>query len=219
MQEKPSVSFDTPAFNASNPDANNIPADHARSRKALRQQLRQTRRQLSPATQKLAALSLLQLLKKHPQILRAQHIALYWPSDGEISPLPLLEVLLQLGKSCYLPVVGARNSMVFKPACMKRLRKNSYGIAEPVTGLVRPIKQLDVILMPLVGFDEQGGRLGMGGGYYDRALSFKKRQAWKSSPRLIGLAHEVQKVSRLSVAPWDIPMAAIATDKHFYSCG
>ncbi|NRB37747.1 MAG: 5-formyltetrahydrofolate cyclo-ligase [Pseudomonadales bacterium] len=182
---------------------------------SLRSELRQSRRQLSSFQQHQAAESLSRLLLKQPQLQQAKHIALYWPYDGEISPLPLLKRLQQLGKQVYLPVVKPKRQMEFKPALLSQTKKNRYGIPEPVTGLVKPVKGLDVILMPLVGFDEQGGRLGMGGGYYDRVLAFKCRQRWNKKPLLIGLAHELQQVDRLPLEGWDVPMAAIATDKRF----
>jgi len=73
-----------------------------------------------------------------------------------------------------------------------------------------------VILLPLVGFDRSGGRLGMGGGFYDRTLSYKTRTP-KRPPILLGLAHNCQEVPQLSTASWDIPLQAIITDRRLYS--
>ena len=66
--------------------------------------------------------------------------------------------------------------------------------------------------MPLVGFDEQGTRLGMGGGFYDRSFAFRRQRRHWTGPQLLGLAHGCQKVSQLPTAPWDIPLDGIASD-------
>ncbi|MDC0524023.1 5-formyltetrahydrofolate cyclo-ligase [Porticoccaceae bacterium] len=73
-------------------------------------------------------------------------------------------------------------------------------------------QSLDVLFMPLVGFDRQGNRIGMGGGYYDRALAFMKEQE-NPSLTLVGLAHSIQEVPQISSQSWDIPLHLIATEK------
>jgi 5-formyltetrahydrofolate cyclo-ligase len=75
---------------------------------------------------------------------------------------------------------------------------------------------LDVILMPLVAFDGQGNRLGMGAGYYDRTLAFlRHRRHWRK-PRIIGLAYEFQRMPALPAEPWDVPLDGIITEAGFY---
>lgn len=186
------------------------------SRSELRQCLRHRRQSLSVRKQRQAAKQLSQNLLRQPVIRQAQSLALYWPSDGEISPLILLKALQRRGKKCYLPVIAPNKTMFFV-AAKGRLHKNRYGIYEPAKHAAIASAHLDVILLPLVGFDEKGGRLGMGGGYYDRALGFKKRQVWRLKPLLIGLAHECQQCEKLSQASWDVPMNAIATPMRFIS--
>lgn len=151
------------------------------SRPALRRKLRQTRRQLSPAQQRHAARRLYRQLSHHPLFRRARHIALYLPNDGEIDPRLLLRAAQRRGKATYLPVLNPwpRTRMVFQriePG--ERLRRNRFGIFEPVirTARQRRVWALDLLLMPLVGFDGNGGRLGMGGGFYDRSLAYRARR-------------------------------------------
>ena len=81
--------------------------------------------------------------------------------------------------------------------------------------LVR-VRDLDLILMPLVGFDLQGNRLGMGGGFYDRSLAFLRYRLYWKRPRLLGLAYDFQQVDILTADPWDIPMQAVVTDQAVY---
>ena len=192
------------------------------SRPALRRQLRQARRQLTPSQQRRAARALYRQLAQHPLFRRSRHIALYLPNDGEIDPRPLLFEAQKRGKATYLPVLNAwpRTRMVFqriKPS--ESLRSNRFGIFEPAScpARQRRIWALDLILMPLVGFDEQGGRLGMGGGFYDRSLAYRKRRKNGHKPTLLGLAHECQKVDRLPLAAWDVSLQATVTDRGWYA--
>lgn len=193
----------------------------ADSRRQLRSSLRARRRSLSPSEQQQAARNLVRQLLKLPQLLRAQHIALYMACDGEIDPQPLAERLWRMGKHTYLPVLRPD-----KPGELwfvaygagTQLQANRYGILEPdFRGAQRlPAARLDMALMPLVGFDRRGARLGMGGGYYDRSFAFKQQRP-AGRPYLVGLAHACQEVDALAVASWDIPLFAIATDKALIS--
>ena len=89
------------------------------------------------------------------------------------------------------------------------MKENRFGIKEPIDGSPSSAQTLDLILIPLVGFDQRGNRLGMGGGFYDRTLAFKLKTPQR--PNLIGLAHECQRVEHLETDPWDIPMTGILT--------
>jgi len=71
---------------------------------------------------------------------------------------------------------------------------------------------LHVLIVPLVGFDDNGNRLGMGGGYYDATLSFlRRRRIWRK-PFLIGLAYECQRAARIPSETWDIRLDAVLTE-------
>jgi len=192
------------------------------SRPALRRKLRHARRQLTPAQQRLAARRLYRQLTHHPQFRRARHIALYLPNDGEIDPRLLLQAAQRRGKATYLPVLNPwpRTRMVFqriKPG--ERLRRNRFGILEPVirTSRQRRVWALDLLLMPLVGFDGNGGRLGMGGSFYDRSLAYRAMRKKSHKPTLLGLAHECQRVDRLPLESWDVALQATVTDQGWYA--
>ncbi|BBP80618.1 5-formyltetrahydrofolate cyclo-ligase [Pseudomonas tohonis] len=191
------------------------------SRPALRRLLRQTRRTLSPLEQKRAARDLYRQLAQHPLFRRARHVALYLPEDGEIDPRPLLREAQKRGKATYLPVLKAwpPTRMVFqrlRPG--EKLVRNRFRILEPRANgsQQRPVWTLDLVLLPLVGFDEDGGRLGMGGGFYDRSLAYRARRKNWQKPTLLGLAHECQKVDRLPLASWDVRLQATVTDGGWY---
>ena len=191
------------------------------SRPHLRRMLRKARRALTPSEQRQAAHGLYRQLAQHPLFRRAKHISLYLPTDGEIDPRLLLRAAQRRGKATYLPVLSAwpRTKMVFqrvRPG--DKLLPNRFRILEPRVNARRQRKvwALDLVLLPLVGFDDGGGRLGMGGGFYDRSLAYlARRQSWRK-PTLLGLAHECQKVERLAQASWDVPLAGTVTEKQWY---
>jgi 5-formyltetrahydrofolate cyclo-ligase len=190
-------------------------------RPQLRRMLRKARRALTPSQQRQAARGLYKQLAQHPLFRRARHISLYLPTDGEIDPRVLLRAAQRRGKATYLPVLSAwpRTKMVFqriRPG--EKLIPNRFRILEPRHNVARQRKvwTLDLVLLPLVGFDDVGGRLGMGGGFYDRSLAYlARRKNWRK-PTLLGLAHECQKVERLAQASWDVPLQGTVTDKAWY---
>ena len=190
-------------------------------RPQLRRMLRKARRALTPSQQRGAARGLYKQLAQHPLFRRAKHISLYLPMDGEIDPRLLMRAAQRRGKATYLPVLSAwpQTKMVFqriRPG--EKLKPNRFRIPEPRYNIARQRKvwALDLVLLPLVGFDDVGGRLGMGGGFYDRSLAYlARRKDWRK-PTLLGLAHECQKVQRLAQASWDVPLQGTVTDKAWY---
>ena len=160
-------------------------------------------------------------LSSLPLFHNAKRIAVYLPNDGEMDLQPLIERATTRGKQCYLPVISqlSHNRLWFAPYTSgQKLSPNIYGIPEPVNGKWKgrsPVG-LDLILMPLVGFDKEGNRLGMGGGYYDRTLAYlNRRQHWRR-PLLLGVAYEFQKVEQLPTEAWDIPLHGIITESSLY---
>ncbi|MDR7122898.1 5-formyltetrahydrofolate cyclo-ligase [Rheinheimera soli] len=188
------------------------------SRQQLRQHIRNLRRSLSAEQQQQASFDLVQQLLPRPEVQHAQHIALYLSNDGELDTTPLINSLWQLGKTLYLPLLhpvvpGYLVFQLYSPD--SQLKPNQFGIGEPELNcsLLCPVDQLDLIFAPLVAFDSEGQRLGMGGGFYDRTLSQLDSAATK--PKLIGLAHDCQQVESVPVEAWDIPLPAICTPTKF----
>lgn len=187
-------------------------------RQALRQQLRQARRALDAHEHGRHSAAICQQLINHRVFRAAQHIAGYLPNDGEVDLGPLISQACAMGKTIYLPVLSAihHNRMHFLPyAPGDTLMVNQFGIPEPVlrSRRVTPLTQLDLVLTPLVGFDEQGNRLGMGGGFYDRTFAYlRRRQCWRK-PHLLGVAFDVQKSPLgLSHQDWDVPLEGVVTE-------
>jgi len=193
------------------------------ARIALRKTLRHARKSLASETQHSASTKIAEQLflffsayfaniDSHRPI----NVASYLVNDGEVN---LSSFMTEASKTYShlhfaLPVLHpvCKGHLLFlNYAANTPLVKNKYNIEEPELACpnIIPSSQLDIILMPLVGFDAAGNRLGMGGGYYDRTLAFTKHANKK--PLLIGIAHDIQEVDSLPIAPWDIPLNAIIT--------
>lgn len=185
------------------------------SKPQLRQHFRQKRKQLNRYQQRVASQSLCKQLLHHRVFHKSRHIALYLPNDGEIDPTPIIEQSKNTNKIFYLPVILRSKQLVFAPyrSSDTPMKKNRFGILEPSkTQGLKQGNQLDLVLMPLVAFDKNGGRLGMGGGFYDRTFAFKQRQKSRP-PKLVGVAHHIQEATALTVEHWDIHTDFIVTDK------
>ncbi|GAA5217221.1 5-formyltetrahydrofolate cyclo-ligase [Corallincola platygyrae] len=185
------------------------------SRQQIRQHVRERRQQLSDADQRLAAESLLCQLQSLPQFQNANRVGLYLANDGEIDPEPVIQHLWHKGCDVYLPVLHpfSKGHLLFLHYDRNTLLiRNQYGIPEPRLDAtaIAPLTSLDLLLCPLVAFDAEGNRLGMGGGFYDRTLSRWHPEA-NPAPYPVGLAHNCQQVEALPAQEWDVPLPMIAT--------
>ncbi|MES9874948.1 MAG: 5-formyltetrahydrofolate cyclo-ligase [Candidatus Sedimenticola sp. 20ELBAFRAG] len=187
----------------------------------IRKQARAHRKALNNHEQKAHSRSAARAFHSSPLFRQSSHLAVYLANDGELDPAPLAEKALSAGKKLYLPVLrqNTHNSLWFvryQPG--DRLIRNKFGIPEPDIRRQQTILPwaLDLIIMPLVAFDSEGNRLGMGGGYYDRTLNYLRlRKSW-FRPRLAGFAHECQKIASLPSNPWDIPIDYAITEAAVY---
>ncbi len=122
-----------------------------------------------------------------------------------------------MGKQCLLPVLHplGHKRLWFSPwRPGERLRANRYGIEEPLwerAGLV-DVRGVDLVVVPLVAFDAACNRMGMGAGYYDRTFAWKLRHPDRLRPRLVGYAHDFQRIEKLDRNPWDVPLQAVITE-------
>jgi len=185
----------------------------------LRSTLRQQRAKLSPALQKQKSASIVQHIYQSPIFKSAKHIAFYSPIKGEVDPLPLAQLSNKTiaNKYFYLPIIqDSEEPLLFAPfSNQSELVNNRLSIPEPAyknSELITP-EALDLVIMPLLGFDKHGNRLGMGGGFYDRTFAFKKQKSNK--PALIGIAYDFQEVEFLKAEDWDIPLDYMVTESQF----
>ena len=188
-----------------------------------RSELRARRRALDPALRSRFAMQAARLAKRQPFFLRAERIAFYLASDGELDPLPLLRSAVAMGKQCLLPVLhplGHRRLWFARWKPGEPLRPNRYGIPEPRwerSGLLSP-RAIDLVLMPLVAFDHRCHRMGMGAGYYDRTFAWRMRSPTWRGPSLVGYAYALQGVTAIDTQPWDVPLDAVITEREVLRC-
>lgn len=180
-------------------------------RAALRRTLRDRRRQLPPATRIAAAEALSARLLALPFAPSAGHVAGYWAMDGEIA-LHVWQMRLPADVRYCLPVLGEDNLLGFAPwRPGEALVANRFGIPEPAEAEALPAEAMAMIVLPLVGFDAQGQRLGMGGGWYDRSLAFRRDRP-APPPWLVGAGFSTQRIDALPIEPWDVPLDAVCTE-------
>lgn len=189
-----------------------MPEDRAALRQRLRQELREGRRGLSAPERIAAADALANALLSLPFAPTTGYVAGYWAMDGEI---PLHAWQLRLPRDCIycLPVLCEDQRLRFAPwRSGDPLVSNRYGVPEPdlaASSLVEA-ETLSFVVVPLVGFDATGHRLGMGGGWYDRTFAF--RHARPAPPWLVGAAFSLQQIPSIDAAPWDVRLDAVCTE-------
>ncbi|MFK7915853.1 MAG: 5-formyltetrahydrofolate cyclo-ligase [Pseudomonadales bacterium] len=187
----------------------------SKSRAALRKTFRQRRAALGSAQQQRHGLAALQQLQHATDLHNVRQAGLYFSTSEELDSGPILDYLLTRNVIVGLPAITDRKAgtMVFRRHHKGApLTTGALGLSEPLaTATELAIADFDLLFMPLVAFDDQGHRLGMGGGFYDRALG---AVAGAARPVLIGLAHSVQhSESPLPNAEWDIPLDAVLTER------
>jgi 5-formyltetrahydrofolate cyclo-ligase len=187
-------------------------------RRELRDYVIEQRNALSDAQLRSAAHDMTLLLESTPEFHHAVHIAAYWPVKGEMDVLPLIEQARRYNKHVYLPVMVG-STLKFAPYQPDMpMRDNRFGIPEPDVAqaqLVAP-QDLDLVLVPLVVFDDYGNRLGMGGGFYDRTMHFLNENPNAFKPVLVGAAHEFQHTGEIPAETWDVPTRMVATEEHVW---
>lgn len=179
-------------------------------KKQLRQYCRHARQQ---ARQHVSDQAMCDLFLASPEYQSSTTIACYHAMADEISPKAIIDAAWADDKQVYLPVCVDDNLVFVKFTPETEMTANRYGILEPVVHELIHIEALDLVCCPLLGFDGQGHRLGMGKGYYDKSFASLIDMP---PPYLIGLAFEVQKVEHIPVDNWDVSLYAVCTESQFY---
>lgn len=184
----------------------------------LRQRNRKLRAGLDEAQLGQAADRLLVRILDIEEYHRSQRLAVYFAVNGEIGLDPVIDHALAAGKQVYLPNLDQQD-LRFSPYFREqKMRINKFRLPEPdveESEMLAPA-ELDLVLAPLVVFDSERNRIGMGGGFYDRSFSFRKNPE-STTPVLIGVAHELQKVDRIVPEDWDVRLDRVVTDRAMYS--
>lgn len=195
--------------------------DHAhgqtnkRRKSRLRAQMRAGRRSLTPHERRLANRRICARLRRLPIFRRARVIAAYLAFDGEPSLEALFRDRRHAAKRFVVPILKSGRMRFARFRHARRTHRNRFGIAEPNRRIRVSTSSIDVVLVPLVAFDERGLRLGMGGGYYDRHFGYLLERKRFKRPRLIGVAYELQRAAEIPKDAWDVPLDGIVTNVRF----
>jgi 5-formyltetrahydrofolate cyclo-ligase len=183
------------------------------ARAALRRTLRSKRRAITGSVRAAAARQVARLVSATGWLKPGRHIGLYLSMPEELDTAPLLALAQRRGCTISLPrVVAKRQGRMHFHDLAGGVRRGAFGILEPVGTKYRPARSLDLVFVPLVGFDPQGNRMGMGRGFYDICFAHRRRlQHWRR-PLLVGVAYECQYVPSLPLSDHDVPMDAIVTE-------
>lgn len=174
------------------------------NKQALRAPLRQQRTQLNTDQIKRHSAQVVQHIIAAPVWQQAQHVAIYWPCHGEID---LTALLSNSDKQWYLPAIKGQAMQFQRHHPDLTLHPHRFGMRQPdfIDGLSPA--PLELCLMPLLGFDDQGNRLGLGGGFYDRYFAHNMHTI------LAGVAHAFQQVAQLPTDSWDVKLQHIFTEQ------
>ncbi|CAK8715289.1 MAG: 5-formyltetrahydrofolate cyclo-ligase [Candidatus Electronema aureum] len=197
-----------------------MPNMNASARTVLRQAKLAARDQLDPASRCEKSRRILVQLTEHRLLTAAQHLFMYVHFRSEVETLPLIEHFLAVGKTISVPLTLRKESRLLAVGItdpVSQLKPGCFGILEPTqeqkTQAVLDPATIDIALVPGSVFDRYGGRLGYGGGFYDRFLAQNAPQAYK-----IGLAYELQLVEEVPTEAHDQRMDMIITEEQLYDC-
>ena len=175
--------------------------------------MRAKRRQLDPIARNAADVAIRRHIKALPQYRSARRIALFLAFDGEPDLSPLIR--FDQRKEFYAPIISAKDMHFARIGPDVELVPNTFGIGEPYPPELIDPRALDLVLTPLVAFDDSGNRLGVGAGYYDRCFAFLLGRTVWQKPKLIGTAYALQRLDRIAANAWDVPLWGAVTERGF----
>lgn len=184
-------------------------------RQQLRQEFRTARQTLSQQQQQQASEAITKRFTEIMMIRPVHCVAVYIANDGEPNLQPLINALWQQQITVALPVlhpVVANQLLFLRYHANTEMVANQFNIPEPRMRCqdIIPLSAIDLVCMPLVAFDANGNRLGMGGGFYDKTLAGCSTNRYPNLQR-VGIAHDCQYTEQLPVASWDVPIDQIVT--------
>ena len=180
----------------------------------LRKTLRARRRALSVSERAERSGLATKFITRLAQFASGRRIALTLSFDREIDTSALIAAARRRGVRLYTPVVvDKRHARLRFYPLEKNTRPGTYGILVP-RRMRRPVspRWFDLIVVPLVGVDPGGRRLGMGGGYYDAAMAFRRLRIGWRGPRLVGFAFDCQRAETVYAESWDLKLDDLATE-------
>jgi 5-formyltetrahydrofolate cyclo-ligase len=179
----------------------------------LRNRAKRARKEMPAADRVDASRRIAKRFLNSRHFLNSDTIACYLATWDEVDTDTIIDRAWRAKKRIFAPVIDTRGEMSFKIMRPETtLVLSRFGLWEPDSELHIEPSELDVVVTPLVAFDHQYNRIGMGGGYFDRTFAFLRgRQNWLR-PKLVGLAFDCQKVEKIEPNPWDIRLYRVFSE-------
>lgn len=188
-------------------------ARNERKRAAVRNASRAARAGLSAAERELASKNIADAVVRSSWFRRSRFIACYLPMPEEVDTWMLIGRAWRMKKRIFAPIIEKNFTMRFREITAEsELAVNWYGLAEPTHGQFISPRKLDLVITPVVAFDAKCNRIGMGGGYFDRAFAFLRHRKYLLRPKLVGVAFTCQRVEKIAPNPWDIRLFRVVDE-------
>ncbi|MDH5617441.1 MAG: 5-formyltetrahydrofolate cyclo-ligase [Gammaproteobacteria bacterium] len=181
--------------------------------KTLRSKALRARRAMSNQQRAAASEEICKRVIATREFYASKTVGCYLPMADEVDTRMIVETAWRANKRIFVPVLRSKGQMFF---CELRaetdLVRSRFGTWEPVRGFLIAPEKLDIVVTPSVALDDDGHRIGMGSGYFDRCFSFLRHRRFWIRPKLLGVAFHCQKVEKIAPNPWDIPLYRVITD-------
>ena len=179
----------------------------------LRKAALAARRSMHPDKRLIASNTICEKIIRSHEFHASRAIACYLPMPDEVDPRSIIARAWRAKKRIFCPVVTRDDQMIFRRLTPDSIiERGPFGIWEPADGTTIAPRSLDLVVTPLVAFDEGRHRIGMGGGYYDRCFAFLNRRQHWLRPKLLGVAFDCQKVEKIRPNPWDIRLYRVFSE-------
>ncbi|MEX2125542.1 MAG: 5-formyltetrahydrofolate cyclo-ligase [Woeseia sp.] len=188
-------------------------ADVQRRKRELRREYRDARTNLSTGEREYASERIAEKVIHAAFFQRSRLVGCYLSLSDEVDTWRIIARAWRMKKRIFAPVTRRNRMLEFREVTPESdLVRDDYGLLMPRSGDVIAARKLDLVLTPLVAFDERGQRIGMGGGYYDRTFSFLRGRRQLLKPKLVGLAFACQQAPEIASNPWDIRLYRVITE-------
>jgi 5-formyltetrahydrofolate cyclo-ligase len=179
----------------------------------IRKQCQSARRKMSSEERDIASGKIAETVIHSSWFQRCRTVACYLPMSVEVDTRRIIARAWRMKKRIFAPVTEKNDAMTFRHMSVGTpLYQNNFGLYEPGDEEIIDPRELDIVITPLVAFDSQNHRIGMGGGYFDRTFSFLRYRNAYLRPKLIGVAFACQEVEKIPANPWDIPLFGVITE-------
>lgn len=145
-------------------------------------------------------------VKNNKYFIEAKTIGIYVSFNQEVETINLINEMLNLKCIC-VPKVDDQEMKFYQINSLDELSRSNFGILEPNNNMLIHKEQIDLLIVPIVAYDDDNNRIGYGGGYYDRYLS-------EYNGKTIGLAFELQRVEKINVESYDCKLDIIISEKN-----